>query len=111
MSTDAAAIIARVKAKEGPKAPKAPGEFYTKMRVYPGRRKFLGLALLAFYVFCFSLLVTAMVTKAPWMVTTLPVVVAGLVFCFVPPTEDWLYKPWQSNTRQYEKHQIERGGR
>jgi hypothetical protein len=95
-------------AKKVDNKPKSDGDYYTKLKVYPGRRKFLALASAGFYVFCFSLLVTAMVTKAPWMVTAMPVVIAGLVFCFVPATEDWSYKPWQSNTRQYEKHQIER---
>lgn len=110
--SDAAEIMNRMKAeakaKEPPKPPKPPGDYYTQLRVYPARRKFLALAFSAFYVFCFSLLVTAMVTKAPWMVTAMPVVIAGLIFCLVPATEDWTYKPWQSNTRQYEKHQIER---
>lgn len=101
-------LLSRVNKDVKAKDAKAAGEYYTQLRVFPARRKLLGIASAGFYTFCFSLLVTSMVTKAPWMVTALPVVIAGLAFCLVPPTEDWAYKPWQSNTRQYEKHQIER---
>lgn len=83
---------------------------YTKLRIYTGRRRFLAVAFGGFYVLLFSFVATGIATKAPWPVTALPILVAGVVFLFVPAGEDWEYRPWQSNPRQYEKHQIQRNG-
>ena len=85
-----------------------PEETYSKLRIFSARRHILTLAVVGFWFFAFSLVCTAIVTHQPWMIVALPIVIAGAIMCLVPPSEEWLYKPWQSNPRQYEKHQIER---
>ncbi len=87
-----------------------PEDTYTKLRSYTGRRRFLAVALGGFYILLFSFVATGIATKAPWPVTALPILVAGVLFLFVPVAEEWEYRPWQSNPRKYEKHQIQRNG-
>lgn len=43
-----------------------------------------------------------------WLFILTPVLGIGGVMLLIPTSEQWEYKPWQSQPRQIERHQVER---
>lgn len=81
---------------------------YSKLQVFPKlRRKFFLLMLLAFAAFLF-LVAHDLHSAKPWWTLGFPIGGIGLVLSLFPKTEIWQYRPWQNQTRRYERHQVER---
>jgi hypothetical protein len=81
---------------------------YAKLIVFPSlRRQLLLIMLFAFGTVCY-LILKDFHTSKPWWNLVFPVTGVGLLLCLFPPTEMWEYAPWQSRSRRYERHQIEK---
>lgn len=88
---------------------RAPKETYTSLMINKTKRGRLILGSTVFFFLTYSILARHLVTpEAVWQVVALPIVGMGVLLALLPATEDWVYRPWQSRARQYEKHQIDR---
>ncbi len=85
-----------------------PENFYVKLLIVKHRRRQLALYLAVAFVALLSLVAGHLSGNRHWGFVAIPVTFVGLVMALIPPSEDWLYRPWQARPRQYERHQIER---
>jgi hypothetical protein len=85
-----------------------PEDFYTRLAVYPYKRRAMITYLVIGFCFFVSLIFKNTLSGNSWLMILGPVVVIGLVITLIPKSEDWEYKAWQSQPRQIERHQIER---
>jgi hypothetical protein len=85
-----------------------PDDFYSKIIIYPYRRHQLYLFLLIAFAFFAVAISQNLLARQSWMILLTPVLVIGGLICLIPKTEIWEYKPWQSQPRQIERHQIDR---
>ena len=114
MSETAAEVLARMRAARAKDAaarpPKVvnPDDFHTRLIQVPHRSKQL-----AFYGMILSALFWMIVFKnmrheLSWLVIVAPIMMLGLAAALIPVVEMWEYRPWQTQARQYERHQIDR---
>lgn len=85
-----------------------PENFYVKLLIVKHRRRQLALYLLIAFCALVSLLAQHLSGHRHWGFVAAPVTFVGLLITLIPPSEEWLYRPWQARPRQYERHQIER---
>lgn len=94
--------------REGRKTqPKDPEEYYAKLRIYKGRRRTLPVILAFCFVLFAGMISTSMFLNHHWLTTLGPVMVIGSLLVLLPPTEEWIYTPWQSSSQMYERHFTE----
>ena len=110
MAETAAEILARMREAKKVAAPSQvnPEDFYVKLRIAPFRRRQLAVLLTLAFFIMISLINNDTHRDRPWTLTLLPLLFVGLLVTLIPPSEEWIYKPWQAKPRQYERHQIER---
>lgn len=90
-------------AKEKKKPTVGDTNFYTRLLVYPKRRFPLLLAVVV-YILAFTVLLNQEMTRdTPWLYLVVPIVLAGSLLLFLPPTEQWEYKPWQNSKHKQER--------
>ncbi len=85
-----------------------PENFYVKLLIVKHRRRQLALYLAVAFLALLSLIAGHVSGHRHWGFVAMPVMFIGLAISLIPPSEDWLYRPWQARPRQYERHQIER---
>ena len=90
------------------KNPAKPDDFYSKIIIYPYRRHQLYLFLFIAFAFFAVAISQNLLAHQSWMILLTPVLIIGGLICLIPRTEIWEYKPWQSQPRQIERHQIDR---
>ena len=90
------------------KEPVNPEDFYSKMIIYPYRRHQLYLFLFIAFAFFAVAISQNLLAGQSWIIVLTPILVIGGLICLIPKTEVWEYKPWQSQPRQIERHQIDR---
>ena len=76
----------------------------TRLLIYRSRQVFLG-----FMVFLVTVGFGVMIREGlekdqHWIAIGAPLCLIGFAFIFLPPTEDWEYKPWQSKPTMIEQH-------
>jgi hypothetical protein len=108
MSDPAQDMLKRIqsKKKEGDKKPKAAvnaDDFYSHLIISKQKRRGLAIALTIFFFILLSLLFNNSIIGASWLVILSPILLVALLICVLPPTEDWVYKPWQAKAQQYER--------
>lgn len=85
-----------------------PEDFYTRLTVYPYKRRAMITYLIIAFCLFVSLIFKNTLSGNGWLVILGPVIVIGLVTALIPKSEEWEYKAWQSQPRQIERHQVER---
>ena len=107
--SDPAKVMLRKMRDDSPKSRLKgdPDDFYVKLSILPSRRRVLYLICGVVFVAMAIIIFGDMQLNKHWSLMTLPIILLGLVITAVPMTEDWLYKPWQTMARRYERHQIE----
>lgn len=79
-------------------------EHDTRLLVYRHRQiSILMLVIGATILFSF-IIVEAQEKDLAWWHLVLPLSALGSLFCLVPPTEEWEYKPWQGKPRKVEQN-------
>ena len=82
-----------------------PENFYPKLLIHRMTRMLLwfmfalvlaGMTILVFLTYRHAAL--------SWRLMSLPIIGTGLIVTLIPLSETWVYQPWQSSARQYEKH-------
>lgn len=91
--------ISRAKPKAG-----NPDDYYVKIVKYTGRTWGFFLLMAAVWAMMTVILFLNLYNKGPWFGTVVPLILIGLLALLYPPTEDWLYKPWQAIAQQVERH-------
>ncbi|MEZ4741189.1 MAG: hypothetical protein R3B45_01880 [Bdellovibrionota bacterium] len=77
---------------------------YAYMIVDKSKRFFLGVVVLIFFFIFTMLIFENEVHSRHWGTVALPICLMGLLFIFIPNINKWIYEPWQSRNRQYERH-------
>jgi hypothetical protein len=85
-----------------------PLDPYSKILIFKALRRQFFLVMSLAFVIVVTLIARDFHTTRPWWVIGLPIGGIGLLLSLFPKTETWVYDPWQSRTRRYERHQIER---
>jgi hypothetical protein len=81
---------------------------YVRLIILPGlRRQLFLLMVIAFGIVCY-LIARDFHTGKSWWHLAFPITGIGLLLALFPLTEIWEYAPWQTRTRRYERHQIEK---
>lgn len=79
-------------------------EYDSRLIIYRSRQisfMFLvGLAVIGFGM----MILQGLETGLDWGHLAVPLIALGGLFCLYPPTEEWEYKPWQSNPRKVEQN-------
>ena len=88
--------------------PVNPDSFYVHLQIIKARRGTLMLALAVGFVLLFLIVARDQLANTAWWVTAMPVMLVGLPYLAIAPSEEWEYKPWQTKARQYERHQVMR---
>ncbi len=106
-------VLDKMKAERDEKAKtkresRPPEDYYVKLLVSKQRRRQLVVGLLVASGFIIAIVYNNVLYDRSWVVIGLPITFIGLMICLIPPTEEWEYQPWQTQARQYERHQIER---
>jgi hypothetical protein len=86
--------------------PKAgnPDDYYVKIVKYRGRSWGFTIVMAIVWLMMTTVLFLNLYHRGPWLGTIVPIVLIGLMTLAYPPTEDWLYKPWQAIAQQVERH-------
>ena len=93
----------------GKKRPRVnPEEIYTKLVIYPHKRRQMYTYVSLAFCFFLSLIFKNTFASQNWLVILGPCLILGLVVCLIPTSEEWEYRAWQSQPRQIERHQVER---
>jgi hypothetical protein len=79
-------------------------EYHTKLLVYKERRFGLFVLLFVFFFIFTIVLFTNLMSGIHWLAFAGPICLLGGIVMVLPPTEEWVYVPWQSNAQQYERH-------
>jgi len=90
------------------KEPVNSEDFYSKIIIYPHRRNQLYLFLFIAFILFLAVISQKLLAGQNWLILITPVLIIGGLICLIPKTEFWEYKPWQSQPRQIERHQIDR---
>jgi hypothetical protein len=97
----------RTPANDAPRAkPKLgnPDDYYVKIVKYRGRGLGFFIMMASIWVMMTVVLFLNLYTKGPWLGTAVPLALIGMISLIYPPTEDWLYRPWQAIAQQVERH-------
>ena len=81
---------------------------YSKILIFKTRRRQFLLVMLMAFIWTLMLIARDLDTSKPWWALAMPIGGIGLLITLFPITEIWLYGPWQSRTRRYERHQAEK---
>lgn len=100
--------VSDILSKFAPRKKVNPEDIYTKLVISPFRRR--QMYTYVFIAFCFfiSLVFNNYLANNSWVFILTPVMIIGAVVCFIPKSEEWEYRAWQSQPRQIERHQVER---
>lgn len=104
MSTAANSMVERIKSerlKQETKPP--PPDPFVKLLIDRGLRRGLWLALLISLAVVMFFVARAIFAATDWRQLILPVVTVGVPLALFPKTEKWVYEPWQSHPRRYER--------
>jgi hypothetical protein len=77
---------------------------YAKLLIYPARKATLNALVIGLFLVFTSMIFKNMQIQGDWRIIAVPIGLLGLLFCLLPDTEEWEYKPWQSSAQQYERH-------
>lgn len=103
-SPDAADLLAKIGAKKKVN----PEDIYTKLIISPFRRRQMYTYVFIGFCFFLTLIFRNYMANGNWILVLTPVLVIGAVLCFIPKSEEWEYRAWQTQPRQIERHQVER---
>ncbi len=78
-------------------------DFDSKLLIYRSRQILLMSCVFAMTIVFSIILVKNLKDNYPWYALAIPFMGMGLLFLFVPLTEEWEYKPWQSKPRRVEQ--------
>ena len=81
-----------------------PDDYYVKIVKYRGRGFGFFVMMASIWVMMTVVLFLNLYTKGPWFGTVIPLILIGMISLIYPPTEDWLYRPWQAIAQQVERH-------
>lgn len=78
-------------------------DFYSHMAISKQKRHGLRIGLIVFFFIFLSLLYNNSILGGSWLLILSPILLFGGLICVLPPTEDWVYRPWQAKAQQYER--------
>ena len=78
-------------------------EYYSKILISRASQFSLGILCFVGLIFFGSIIFANLLQKGDWMNVGIPIMGFGLLYSFIPPTEEWLYEPWQSKTEKQEQ--------
>ena len=83
-------------------------EFYSYISV-DKIKNHITIAIGASVLFIFSTMVmNSLVNNGSWTSLVAPIALIGILLALVPPSEQWVYKAWQSRPERYEAGNQER---
>lgn len=82
-------------------------QYYSYILIYKAKRAFLYLLIFILTLFFTSILFHDNVSNLHWGHAALPIIIIGTIFAMFPPTEEWVYTPWQSKPQSYEHHSLD----
>lgn len=78
-------------------------DLYTKLIRYPNRFWVLIALMIIVALIIMSLVFSMMVFKEEWATLVIPVAMVSTILVIYPRTEEWEYKPWQSEAEKREQ--------
>lgn len=76
---------------------------YSKLKIYRNRMFTLFFSLLVGFIILTSVIFGELLLGHHWLAMTVPISIIGTYLIFYPPTEEWEYKPWQSQSEKREQ--------
>lgn len=81
-----------------------PEDYYVKMRVFRWRALMLWATVALLSFFEAGLIFNVMLYDISWVTILTPLIIISSIVLLFPPTEEWIYRPWQAEAQRVERH-------
>lgn len=82
-------------------------KFYSYLLINKAQRGGLTLLMLGTLPVIWFFISGSVFLNQSWLTIVIPVILACLPLAFYPMSETWIYRPWQSKPRKYERHYLD----